>query len=239
MTSIPHKRYALSIYVLLGLLLIDIPANATASDLPDKPHIIVHGYGSIEKIPDIIKLQFEVFVTASSLSKAKSSVDKKVHAAISAAIKEGTEKENINASKINAAPQYQWRTKNREYIGERVSRQIEMTITKPETYNDVVNALLAAGIDRLQQPRLDFSNREALEQSALERALDDAKQQAETIANHLDIKIKGVFQIAPVDRPVIRHRMAMAASDNKQEAAPLKLGNQRIEQRVKIIYLLN
>jgi uncharacterized protein YggE len=207
--------------------------------LPDKPHIVVNGYGVIEQVPDIIVLSFEVSTVKENFSTAKDSVDSTIAKAIAAAQEQGITEDDINASKINAAPQYEWQNKNRIYKGERVSRQVELTLTEADRYNALVDGLLAAGISRLQPVRLDFKERAALENQALNLALDDAKQKSAAMAQHVGTSIKSVFQIAPVDQGRRFERMAMSADmGSAEKKAGLKLGKQSIEQRIRVVYLL-
>ncbi|MGK0500470.1 MAG: hypothetical protein ACJAYG_002120 [Oceanicoccus sp.] len=210
---------------------------ASELPLPEQAHIVVNGYGSVEQVPDIIKLRFEVNATADSFAAAKNTVDTTVAKAINAATQQGIHADDINASKISAAPQYDWEDRLRIYRGERVNRQIEIKLTDVSRYNALVEGLLAAGISRLQPVQMDFSQRQQLQQLALTHALDDAKLQAETIAKHLGTKLDGVFQIAPQQRGMGGHRLAMAA-DTSLKQAELKPSKQILEQRVRVVYLL-
>lgn len=225
----------------IALLLSAYTGMANAElPLPKQAHIIVNGYGAIEQVPDLVVIRFEVAATAKSFSLAKQSVDSTIAKAIKAAKKHSVVEDNINASKINASPQYEWQNKERIYKGERVSRQVEIKLTEAKRYNDLVDALLAAGISRLQPVQLDFTLRDELENKALLLALDDAKQKAQTMAQHLGSSVERVFQIAPVERAHFAGRMAMSASlESDSEKAPLKLGKQKLEQQIRVVYLLS
>lgn len=226
----------------LWLLLLTLPIHsALGADLPlpDKPHVVVQGYGFVEQIPDQVNIQFEVVATAQSLPMAKKEVDAIVVKAMQAALAQKVSEDNINASKIQASPQYEWRNQNREYKGERVSRQVKIKLTDASRYNALVDGLLAAGISRMQSPQLDFSQRTTLEKRALTQALDHAKQQAQTIAEHLGSSLDGVFQIAPVTYNPVATRMALSAeAGNGKQKAGLKLGKQKLEQRVRVVFFL-
>lgn len=211
-----------------------------ASNLPNKPHLIVNGVGVIEQIPDQIIISFEVSATAKDFSQAKDQVDRIVGKAIKAAKNQQINDEDINASKINASAQYEWNNQTRIYKGEQVSRQVTIKLSEAQRYNDLVEGLLAANITRLQPVQLQFSEQTKLENIAMTKALDDAKQQAETIVGHMGVKLGKIFQISPADNQPMMHRLAMRASDEShQEKAGLELGKQAVEQRVRIIYLLN
>jgi uncharacterized protein YggE len=217
-----------------------LSSNAAEFPLPDSPHIIVTGRGQIEQVPDKAIIRFEVSATGNTFSLAKKTVDQIIAQAIKAAKKEHVDEDDINASKINASPQYDWQDKARIYKGERVSRQVEVRLSNIERYNSLVEGLLQSGISRLQPVELDFSDRNVLENRALTLALDDAKKKASAMAEHLGTKIKGIFQIAPLEHHSIVSRMALRASpESSSEEAPLKPGKQIIQQQIRVIYLLD
>ncbi len=213
-------------------------APAAELPLPDRPHLVVEGRGEVEQVPDRVTLQLEVFATADSFSAAKREVDAIVAKAIEGAKQQGVDRDDIDASKVHASPQYEWNNQKREYKGEQVRRQLAITLNRPDNYNDLVEALLAAGVSRLQNVTFDFSNREALEAKALRKALDHARQQAQVIADQLNTELGAIFQVAPVtDGPVVHHlEMAAARSDTK--SAPLELSKQRVQQQVRVVFLL-
>lgn len=233
-------RFLVAMATLLILAIQTFPLSAAEFPLPKHPHIIVNGYGQIEQVPDKAIVRFEVSAIASNFSLAKEAVDKIIYQAIKAAKKQRVAEDDINASKINASPQYNWEDKNRIYKGERVSRQVEVRLTNIERYNSLVEGLLASGISRLQPVELDFSDRHSLENKALTLALDDAKQKATTMAEHLGTKLKGIFQIAPLTQNSMVSRMAMRASaESSNDQAPLKPGKQTIQQQIRVVYLLD
>ncbi len=215
------------------------PTTAAEYLGPDQPHIIVHGYGQIEQIPDKAIIRFEVSAIDNTLYLAKESVDKTIAKAIKVAKKERIDEDDISASKINASPQYDWQNKTRVYKGERVSRQVEVNLSDIKRYNSLVDGLLLSGISRLQPVELGFSEQKKLENKALTLALDDAKLKAKTMAEHLGTEVDGIFQIAPIEHGSIVTRMAMQASaESRDDKAPLKPGKQKIQQQIRVIYLL-
>jgi uncharacterized protein YggE len=234
------KRYLISVIAISFLIPFKLVSAADIS-LPNQPHIIVNGYGYIDQIPDKLSIHFDISATADSFAKAKQEVDIIVAKAISAARKNGIKKEHVNASKINAYPQYEWKNQQRKYTGEQVSRQVKLTLTNAKRYNDLVDDLLSAGITRLQPVQLDFSQLETLKSKALLLALDNAKKKANTMASHLGTSVKQVFRISEQNNQQPVTRLAMSARSemaDQTRAAPLSLGKQKIEQYVQVIFLL-
>lgn len=233
-----YRLLAYSVFCLAAI--ISTATDAGDLPLPAQPHLVVQGLGEVEQVPDLITLHLDVSATAENFSAAKQQVDSIIGKAIKAAKKYGVGNDDINASKINAAPQYEWDNQQRIYKGEMVSRQLEVTLKKPDSYNDLVEALLGAGITRLQNVELGFSHKVELEAAALKLALDNAQQQAKTIAQHLHTQLVMLYQVAPLSAESIERPMAMAAIEMsaRSEQAPLTLAKQKVQQRVQIIYLL-
>lgn len=214
-----------------------------ASDfpLPNSPHVVVIGEGEVEQVPDVINLTVQVSQTAENFAEAKKKVDYIVGKVIIAAKERTVLMDDINASKIHAVPQFEWQNQERIYKGEQVNRTVSIKLLKSERYNDLVDALLAAGITRLQDIRFEFSNRTELEADALKLAIEDASAKAKTIAKQLRVKLEKPFQVSPVSYQPVMQRMemsAMADTSGPEPKGELKPGKQIIKQQVRIVYLL-
>ncbi len=240
-----YSFHHLSLFVLLVTFLLSslLSGPAVAANnypLPHVPHLVVEGRGVIEETPDTVTVRFEINATAKDLATAKQQVDVIVSNAIKAAKSQRIKDDNINASKIQAFPQYEWQQQTRVYKGERVSRQVSVTLTDSDRYNDLVEALLKAGINRLQSVEMDFSKRKKLEKDALNLALDDAKEQAIAISNRSGAVMTAIYQIVAIEpEHGIQPMMEMTAARSQTDAGGLKLGKQKIEKRVRVVYLLD
>lgn len=236
-------KYQLNVVLLSALALLATISFSTEAQtelpLPNQPHVVVNGYGYVEAVPDVVRLRFQVTATAKSFKLAKQSVDAIVGKVFAVAAVQHIPKKQIDAAQISASPQYQWQQKQRIYQGEQVSRQIEITLMNTSRYNDLVNALFDTGIQRLSSVQVDFQQRQTLQQRALIKALDNATQQAKAISQHLAMQIKTVYQVAPRQQRQTMNRLAMSAeSKSKSEPIGLVLTKQKLEQHVRVVYLL-
>ncbi|WP_101758687.1 SIMPL domain-containing protein [Oceanicoccus sp. KOV_DT_Chl] len=236
------QRLLLSFFFYAALLsLTSLSAQAQmALPLPNDPHIVVDGYGFVEAIPDQVQLHFQASATADNFDQAKQTVDTIVGKVFAAASKQNIATDQINAAQISASPLYEWQQKKRVYKGEQVVRHIEITLNDVSRYNDLVDALLATGIERLNSVQLDFQQRQTLQQQALRNALDNARQQADSISQHLGVKIKNVYQVAPLQQQPIMTRMAMSM-DRVADSKPvgLVLSKEKIDQQIRVVYLIS
>jgi uncharacterized protein YggE len=214
------------------------PVTAEPLPLPPQAHIVVEGLGTVERVPDIVELDIDIRKTANNFAEAKKQVDDIIKAAIQAANKHGVKSEDINASQIQATPQYQWHDKEKIYKGEQVSRQLHIKLKEPEHYSALVNALLDSGVSRLNRARFSFSNQAELQQLALQQAIDNAREQALTITSHMNISLGPVFQIAPVGPVAYSGARLMKMADSESTDSGLKPGKQTIRQQIRVVYLL-
>lgn len=223
---------------LIVTTLLSLPVFAEPLPLPSQAHIVVQGLGTIERVPDIVELDIDIRKTADSFAGAKKQVDQIIEAAIQAARKHGVSPDDINASQIQATPQYEWRDKEKIYKGEQVSRQLHIKLKEPKRYNALVNALLNSGVSRLNRASFSFSNQTELQQIALQQALDNARDQALAITAHMNIPLGPVFQIAPVGSLAYSGARLMKMADAESADSDLKPGKQTIRQQIRVVYLL-
>ncbi|HEY3487194.1 MAG TPA: SIMPL domain-containing protein, partial [Gammaproteobacteria bacterium] len=156
----------------------------------------------------------------------------------------GIKEEDIIASDIQASPQYDWTQNGQVYKGEHVSRTVSVTLRKVELYSKLVHTLVKAGITRIDHIELDFSNREQLQNKALENAIANIKEKARVIAAAFGAKVGKVYRIGELPAPSIfmpaaEHLQAMKAAD--AAAAPgesLKVGRQKIYQDMQAVFYL-
>lgn len=221
------------VVLLAGLL----PLTALA-DL-DAPHVSVSGQGEVRAQPDMVVLTAVAEHSAPKLDDARKVVDQAMAKALAALARLGVAKEDTDAGRIQAGPEYDWVKGQQVLRGQRVARELTITLRDMSRYPDLVQALLDSGISRLNTPQPDFSQRKQLEQQALEIALRDARERAGVAARSLGQKLGKPWQISVQGgSPMIKHGRAMMAMDAAQESAPLEFGEQRIQQDVQVIFLL-
>jgi uncharacterized protein len=225
-------------------LLLLCPQALLAEGLPAQRHIAVGGQGYVEAVPDIATVHVFVEHLASSLLQAKSKVDEITSSTIKAASSLGINEDDIIASDIQASPQYDWTDKGQVYKGEQVSRTISVTLRKVDLYSKLVHTLVKAGITRIDHIELDFSNREQLQNKALENAIANVKEKARVIAAAFGARAGQVYKIGEIAPPSIfvpqteRLRAMKTADAAAEPNESLKVGRQRIYQDIQAVFYL-
>lgn len=222
------------------LLLLGAPVFALGANLPDAPHVVVSARGEVEAVPDMAQLRLQISDTAKTSAPAKQSVDRRVQAVLDVAAKLGLAEEDITASQIRVFPDYQWRDGERILLGQRVERRVDLTLRDLSRYGQLVDGLLAAGIDELGNVEFDLSNRDALLDRATERAIAEAKRQAEQLAEGFGGRVKGVYHVQKLGVSAPRPERVMMAMDAKAGAAemPVSFGTETLSVNLNAVFLL-
>ena len=228
--------------VAVALLPFIIGPVQAESKQPRQPHIVVSGEAELEVVPDIIRLQLQVWDTAKTATDAKREVDTITARLFSSAAKHGVKNEDISAGRLNVSPEYEWRDGKRFTVGQRVQRSVDFTIRDTDSYGKLLDELVDAEVTRISSTQFDVSSEKTHQRNALSLALEDAREKAALMANALGARLGAVFQIVEsgtprTTPPVMFRAAAMDAAESAPEA-PMHLGKQKIQGNVSVIFYL-
>ncbi len=224
-----------SLGIVLCLLL---SFTAVAATVPDHARVVVTGSGEVEATPDIARLQLQINDTRDSAATAKKQVDGRVEAVLNAARQQGIASADIRASQIRVFPDYEWRDGKRILKGQRVERQIDITLRDLSRYGALVDQLVKAGVDELGQVHFDIARRDRLTEEAMQKAIADATRQATALAEGFGSRLGSIYRISSSgDTPVFRPERAMMM-DAKVASTPVMLGSETIRAQVNAVFLL-
>jgi len=233
-----HSRSLLALtFAVFGPL-----AWAAESCLP--PQLSAQAEGFIEAVPDQAILDVTITHTAPTLAEAKKHVDQIGAAVIRAADKQGIGEDDIQASKIQAAPDYDWNNGKRELRGQQVSRQFELKLRDVGRYGALVQALADAEVTQINGIRTEFSKQQQLEQDALQQAIVNVQAKAKTMAAGFGRKVENVISVnedggaGPV-RPYELRAVAMKADSGTADQSALTVGKRRITKSVAATFRLD
>jgi uncharacterized protein YggE len=230
--------------LLASLLALPALLTGTASAAePERPHLAVSAEGFVEATPDVVVINVTVSHTADSLSAAKRQADEVSNAVIRAANLHGIRDDDLQASKIQAAPEYEWHDGKRVLRGQRITRQFELTLRDTDRYAALIQALADASVTELNGIRMEFSNQEKLEAEALAKAISNARAKARGMAAAFDVRLGQVLRAsergtgAPPAPYEMRADFAKAQAASPGEAA-LRIGKQRIVRTIDAVFAI-
>jgi uncharacterized protein YggE len=234
------------------LVIFPICAFAQAG-LPDKPYIYVEGKAEIEKSADMMMLRFNVVGRAPQQPKANEEVQREADK-IFAVIKDRKIGDNdVIAEDIRSEPVFEkgdeYSDKRGKVIGYKVSRMFQIKLRDLTAFPKLVEDLINIGGVEFYGIEGALAKQKEIENEMWEKALANARDQADKTLKPLNMKIDSVFAVSPVAFPEIeagilgasRYAGAMQQSEVERVIVTpqYRFAPVRVTQRVHVIYLIS
>ena len=175
-----------------ALLLTPVLAQAR----PVVATITVQGHASIDTTPDMLQLSLSAYGEADNAIAAKAMADKQLATIQRVLDKQGIAKDNLHLQHLNMGTYTKERDSRRVNVSvqsqnpdsteQRVFTahyQMQVNLHKPDALTKLLDALVQAGVERIDGVSYSLRDASALEEQALRAAVKDARHQAEIIAS--------------------------------------------------------
>jgi uncharacterized protein YggE len=222
---------ALNKFAIVALLFIAPTAFAQTTD---PPLIAVNGEGVVKVAPD----QAWVRVGTESRSKVSKEAQQR-NAEVMTAVQQkltalGIPKDAVRTVGIDLQPEFDYQNGRQTLRGYVARNTIEVRIDDFAKVGGVLDAAVSSGATNVHDLRFDVKNRDAVEQQALQRAVEDGMAKANSIATAAKRGVDRILRIEenflggpqPVERAVM---MRMTAAD-----APTPVAAGEIEVRAQV-----
>lgn len=205
-----------------------------------------NGYAEISVDPDIIGIHFNVETNGSTAKEAKDENSEIVEEVITALIKKGLERDDIETQNFNVYQDYIWNKDGREDNGFRATHTIRIEVSADKS--DKIGEFIDAGVDKgalVSYVSFELSPelQNEYKSDALSEAAKDAKQKAEAIAKGLGKRIGRIVSTSSSDfnySPWMAYEskdIAMDAGSEVQRAVTdIQPGEKQITARVSVTY---
>ena len=217
----------------------------SAQEHTTEDRIRVTGQGHVDAVPDLATLRASITAVAPTVEEAKERVDQRYEAAATALDDVGIPDNDIDGVTVRVQKEYEWSNNKRLYKGERMTRILNIKVRDIALYGEVLESLVGAGISAVDQTTMGFSDENAARQIALGMAADNARSNAEFLADRLGRRLGKVIMITdqsgPGSGPVaMQPRMMMAAEAAGDQAQPRELvGTRRVNAALVVEFELN
>jgi len=196
-------------------------AHAQSTEQPRT--IAVNGLGEVRAEPDMATVVLGAEARKPKLEQARADVAKTVDAILKLARELKIDAKDVQATRINVQPEYNWdqNARERNLIGYYVSRQVEIELRDLDKLGQLLERATDLGVNQLGDPRLDSSKRKELVREALAKAIADARQNAEVAAKAAGVKVGTPRMVTanteshPPPMPMMRAALAMDAAQEK------------------------
>ena len=209
----------------------------------DSDHISVVGVGEVEREPDMALLNISVTAQKPSLVEAKAEADRR-YASVQKVIKKfGIDDKDVKVTRVNAQPQYEWRSNKQVYKGERVSRSLQVKVKDLDKVSPLMQAIVENGVSSVDNLSTGFQDRKALQTEALGAAADDARRKAKFLAQRLGRDLGAAYLITEHNRDAPQMargaiKMARMSADSVESAPPEMFGTQKVQATVNVSFYL-
>jgi len=228
----------------LMLLLSLFWMTAYAHDaVSEQNQISVVGIGEVEQAPDQAILNVSVNALQPTLPEAKKLADQRYRNVLNVIDRVGISAKFVKATRINAQPQYEWQTNKRVYKGERVSRSLSIIVNDLDKLSPLMQALVENEVSTIDGMSTGFRDRTALQQKALGKAADDAKNKARFLAERLGRNLgeATIIREHNIDTPPVFRQPLQSLSKSSaavETAPPEMFGTEKVKAMVNVSFNL-
>jgi uncharacterized protein YggE len=236
-----------------SLLLLPILAFGQGG-LPDKPYIYVVGKAAIEKKPDYLTLSFDLVGRAPDQPKANAEVQASAAKVFGLLKAKKIADTDVIAEDIRSEPDFEaaesYPLRRGKLIGYVVTRPFVVKLRDITVLPKLVDELAAVGNVEFTRIEPGLSKEKELVQQLWDKAVADAREQAEKTLKQIVMKMDSVFAVSPVPFPEIQtkifgetERVIVTGSNIPTKpgevAAEYRLAPVSISQTVHVIYLIS
>ena len=237
---------------LLLLACLGLPVSLLAEGgLPNQPYIYVEGKSEIERMADMVTLQFHLVARNPDQTKANQEVQAKAGQILTLLNERKIAQGDVIAEDLKSEPQYEDEergSRQGKIIGYSVTRSFEVKVRDVDTFPKLVDELIALGGVEFSAIDGGLSKEKELNDDASQKALADARTRAEKTLATVGMKIDSVFAVSPVPFPEIQkamlggnHDYGSATTERVVVPDPMRyrLAPVSVTQSVHLIYLIS
>lgn len=183
------------IFQAMILSLLAMPVFA-GTPLPDGPHVVVPGEGTVNVAPDGVVLRLSVQADHAEPAAAKRQVDDAVNGYLAVLERHRVPSEGVTASSLQLAEHIDHDDNGRRIArGYRASRDVTARLQGVDDFNAVIDAALAAGMTRIEEIRFVSSRADQLRVQARQRAAEASRQRGEELAQAYGARLGRIYSI--------------------------------------------
>jgi len=187
--------------IVLGILLIALVAVAGFIYFPSSQAVVsAQGMSSLEVKPDKVSIYINSEGRGDTAQKAKEALDKILDDTMTALLKTGLERKDIQLINLNVYPEYDWSDGSQKQKGFLASEQIVVETTNFDLVSPIVDAAIDNGaLLSYINFELSEAKQSQYKAQALEAASKDAKTKAQATASGLGKNIGALVSVKSED----------------------------------------
>lgn len=231
--------------ILVSLWLInflDISYPLTIVTTTRSSELSVVGEGKVEAVPDTAYIEAGIsIVGAATTQEAQDKIDKINNDIIENVKKLGIKKEDIKTSNYSIYPDYSYEANVNKIKGYNGSVSISIKVKDKKITSQVIEEATKAGANQINGLRYAIENPNTLREKARQKAIDNAKLEAEKLAKTLGIRLGKIINIVESGStndgmPPIYAAKSLGMGGVAESAPVLEEGSQTIYSTVTLYF---
>ena len=196
----------------------------------------VSGSGTVDEDPDMASFRVAVESSRSSADDVRTELAEDSEALIDALLDAGIDEDDITTERYDIRD-------HRQRSGYEGTHAYRVDVYDVDAVGEIIDVAVEAGADDVGRVQFSLSEavRDELRSVALERALDDARRDAEIIASAKGVEIVGVVTVSTQDTDVQPFRGEyLALTDAEDDAASTEIqdGPVTVSAHVNVVYAI-
>lgn len=212
-----------------------------STNAPASAQITVSATGKVSQTPDRASVSAGVITQAKTADAAMSANASKMNAAFEELRKAGIKEKNIRTSQMSLNPRYSYQDRRSPKIESyEVRNTISATVEELTKVGDMLDALVKAGVNNINNVQFSISNPDIAKASARDKAIKSAKEKAGTMASAAGVSLGDLLAISEnsqggfVPQPMAYARAAAVEFD--AAPTPIAAGEQNLSVTVSLTY---
>lgn len=235
------------IFVFLWLVnFFNISYPLTVTTHQSSGELSVVGVGKVDITPDTASVDLGIVVNdAKTIEEASTEINEVNNAIVSAVTALGVDKGDIKTSNYSINPNYDYvRSPNGTITGYNGNTTVTVKVKETDKLPLVIQAATEAGANQVMGTNYMVDKPEDYQEQARQKAIDNAKEQAQKLASQLGIRLGKVTNIVESSSgggpiPLLYEKSAMALDSRGGTNAPvpdLQPGTQTITSTVTLFF---
>lgn len=160
--------------------------------------ITVSATSEVYAKPDLALTTFSVVTEAKTVGGAMQENTANMNAVIAFVKTQGVEDKDLKTANFNISPHYEWYDEGRRRVlaGYEVSQSLQVKMRDLTKVGDIIQGATTAGANDVGNLQFTIDNEDALKEEARDKAIEEAKIKAKTLAKELDIRLVKIISFS-------------------------------------------
>jgi len=242
-------QYTLGIFLIIISIVALIAGwgvSHVISNMPPEHTLTVSGEGKISAKPDVAIVEMSVISQNENVELAQSENDQKMQQVVNFLKESGIDEKDIKTTQYNLQPEYDYSwCRTTEYpvycppklVDYMLTQSLQVKIRDLSRVGKIIGNLSEIGVNQISDISFVIDNDTEIKAAARQKAIAEAKQKAQEMANAANIELGKIIEINESVSGLTPQRIVYQKTIESADAtAPIEIGTNEIVVSVSLIY---